>query len=98
MSSRPPCTTPTIRGVAPNREREILERSIRATADRARDAYDLIQEIHAAGFPVDGPTNATGRCTGFRAWEPEPGHWAHAEPAPPDHPPVLKPRKGLAGP
>jgi uncharacterized protein (DUF2461 family) len=32
-------------------EREVLERSVHAIADRAKDAYGLIEEIHAAGFP-----------------------------------------------
>jgi hypothetical protein len=40
----------------PHQEREILERSIYAIAENARDACALIDEIHAAGFPADGPT------------------------------------------
>jgi hypothetical protein len=43
---------------APRRtgEREILERSIHAIAQHARDAYALVEELDAAGFPPDGPT------------------------------------------
>jgi hypothetical protein len=38
------------------REREILEKTVHAIAERARDAYELIEEIEAAGLPADGPT------------------------------------------
>jgi hypothetical protein len=102
------------------REREILERSVHATAQHARDAYALIEEIHAAGFPANGPTMLAAkrlrmqllttkgalerelgrflvhcrRCDRTVHWVPgvgpEPGHWAHAEPASAGHPPVLR--------
>ena len=32
---------------APSDEREILERTVRAIADRARDAYRVVEEAHA---------------------------------------------------
>jgi hypothetical protein len=35
------------------RDREILERSVHAIADRARDAYGLVGELHEAGFGPD---------------------------------------------
>jgi hypothetical protein len=44
----------------PQREREILERSIHAIAQHARDAYALIEELHAAGFPPNGPAILQG--------------------------------------
>jgi hypothetical protein len=102
------------------REREILERSVHAIADHARDAYALIEELRAAGFPADGPTMLAAkrlrmqllttkgdlerelgrflrhcqRCDRDVHWVPgvgpEPGHWAHAEPAPHGHAPVLR--------
>jgi hypothetical protein len=105
--------------VTQQREREILERSVPAIAERARDAYSLIEELGAAGLPADGPTMLAAkrlrmqllttkgdlerelgrfvrdcrRCQRTVHWVPgvgpEPGHWAHAEPAPPDHSPVL---------
>ena len=101
------------------REREILERSVHAIAERARDAYDLIEELHDAGFgPVDPFMLAANRlrmlllqtkgelerelltwvlhclrCNRTVHWVegvgPEPGHWAHAEPAPEGHSPML---------
>jgi len=43
------------------REREVLERSVHAITERARDAYALIEEIQAAGFPNNGPTVKAGR-------------------------------------
>ena len=96
----------------------MLERSIHAIAENARDAYRLIEELDAAGFPHDGPTMLAAkrlrmellqtkgglerelgrwlrhcqRCNIDVHWVPgvgpEPGHWAHAEPAP-THPPVV---------
>jgi hypothetical protein len=94
------------------REREVLERSVQSIAEHARDAYRLIEELEAAGFPPDGPTMLAAkrlrmellttkgdlerelgrwvrdcrRCQRTVHWVPgvgpEPGHWAHAEPAP----------------
>ena len=95
-----------------------MERSVHALAERARDAYDLIEELHAAGLAGNGPTMLAAkrlrmlllqtkgdlerellrwvpdcrRCNRSVHWVegvgPEPGHWAHAEPAPPDHLPL----------
>jgi hypothetical protein len=102
------------------REGEILERSVHAIAQHARDAYALVEELYAAGFPGDGPTVLAAKRLRMQLLTtkgdlerelarfllhckrcdrdvhrvpgvgPEPGHWAHAEPAPPDHSPVLR--------
>jgi hypothetical protein len=100
-------------------EREILEHTIRAIAERARDAYRLVEEAHQAD-PHDESglvaavkrlrlellgtkaelERALGnvllscrRCNRRVHWVPgvgpEPGHWAHAEPAPTGHEPEI---------
>jgi len=105
--------------VGRNDEREILERTVHAIAERARDAFRVVEEAHE----VD-PLHESGlvaaakrlrmellqtkaqlerelgnvllecrRCNRRVHWVSgvgaEPGHWAHAEPAPTGHDPVL---------
>jgi hypothetical protein len=100
------------------REPALLEKAIRAVAERAHDAYRLVAEASDAGLGDEaglmiaakslqaellrtkGGTEAgdipmdprCARCNRRVHWVsgvgPEPGHWAHAEPAS-DHEPVL---------
>src|SRR2546429_507488 len=106
---------PTILSM-PKDDRDILERAIQAIAERARDAYGLVEEAQATGVEsvvqnakrlrmellqtkgelereLSRFVRHCKRC-GLRVhWVsgvgPEPGHWAHGEPAP-QHEPVIR--------
>jgi hypothetical protein len=99
--------------------REILERTVRAIANRARDAYSLVEEAHAVDPRDDSGLVAAAkrlrmellstkaelerelgrfllhcrRCNrrvhSVPGVGPEPGYWAHAEPAPSGHEPEV---------
>ena len=101
------------------REPAVLAKAIRVVAERARDAYWLVEEADEAGLRDDAGLMVAAkslraqllrtegelereiarwvldcaRCHSRVHWVsgvgPEPGHWAHAEPAP-DHEPVLE--------
>jgi hypothetical protein len=105
-------------------DREILERTVRAIAERARDAYRVVEEAHEVDPRDESGLVAAAkrlrmellqtkaelerelgrlllhcrRCNRRVHWVPgvgsEPGHWAHAEPAPNDHDPVLGETRG----
>ncbi len=54
MSNRD--TVPRYHPTVITREREVLERSVHALAKQAGAAYELIEELHEAGFGPSAPT------------------------------------------
>ncbi len=71
--------------VTRKRERTILERSVHAIASHARDAYALIEQLHAFGLSGDGPDHARGQTAPHGATHDEGRAGVGARQAPADH-------------